>query len=146
MFEFTCSKCGKTEEMDKIKEGWTREIPTDKRMTDHLFNSLAVFTCNTCNNEIKLKEFHKKHGIMTAKELSEMEFEQNIEIDEDGDILIFPHKSNEYWIEKDRCDTYPKIVSWVEHLSGKQWITGELINEFVVKACHNAGLNPYTDC
>lgn len=48
-----------------------------------------------------------------------------------------------YVVDKSRIGTAEKIVRWTIHLSGKTWMTRELIRIFVMKACAAAKINPY---
>lgn len=62
-------------------------------------------------------------AIKTVAELQELADEQQKYFDSivsfDEDYIGFPERS--YWIEKDRINSYQKIVWWLSHLSGKRW-------------------------
>jgi len=61
---------------------------------------------------------------------------------ENGAICIkFNEDLTPYQIEVGRCDSYPKIVYWVAHLSEKSWCTSEIINDFIDTVCRYHGLN-----
>ena len=46
-----------------------------------------------------------------------------------------------YDIELSRCDTTEKILSWVLHLSRKNWMTGDMIHDFITTACDKHNLD-----
>jgi len=48
-----------------------------------------------------------------------------------------------YAIDKPQLDTAEKILRWTIHLSEKNWMTKELLNYFILTACHAAKINPY---
>jgi hypothetical protein len=48
-----------------------------------------------------------------------------------------------YCIDKSQIDTPEKIIRWVVHLSEKNWMTSELIREFILVACRCANINPF---
>lgn len=45
-----------------------------------------------------------------------------------------------YEIELSRCDSPEKILHWVWHLGEKNWVTAELIRDFVSLACSVNGI------
>ena len=90
--------------------------------------------CKTCG--------HKKEGelkIMTFGELLAMPIPPPVvTIDDDGWITI--HGPYEYEIELIRCDSHFKIIDWVLHLSEKDWMTTDMINQFIDIALRSNGL------
>ena len=46
----------------------------------------------------------------------------------------------DYPIEKTRCDTYEKILSWILHLSEKAWVDNETIYDFTEAAMRHANI------
>ena len=48
-----------------------------------------------------------------------------------------------YCIDKSRVNTSEKIVRWVVHLTEKNWMTSELIREFVLIASKVANIKPF---
>lgn len=57
----------------------------------------------------------------------------------DGKYITVSEK-NSYHIEKSRCDSHAKICGWIQHLGQKNWVTSELLVEFVNVAQDAAGL------
>ena len=47
--------------------------------------------------------------------------------DKDGDEL--------YWFEINRCNTLPKLVEWLHHLSGKNWFDRDIAHDLIEVAC-----------
>ena len=55
-------------------------------------------------------------------------------------FLMNPEKrGHQYWIEFDRIDTPGKILKWVAHLSGKTWVTREMIFHLIDEASKRIG-------
>ena len=48
-----------------------------------------------------------------------------------------------YCIDKSQIDIPEKIIRWVIHLSEKNWMTSELIREFILIACQVANIKPF---
>jgi hypothetical protein len=46
-----------------------------------------------------------------------------------------------YWIELNRINSYKKLVGWVTQLIGKEWITRDMLAEFMRKAGSRNNLN-----
>lgn len=51
-----------------------------------------------------------------------------------------------YDIDLHRCDTAPKIISWLLHLSKKNWVTPTMLHDFAVLACKKAGVEIDWSC
>lgn len=49
---------------------------------------------------------------------------------------------SDYEISFQRCDTYAKIISWVNHLSRTNWVTMDQIHRFIEAACAKHNLDP----
>lgn len=62
---------------------------------------------------------------------------------EDGHIILCPEENHRYPIELSRCNTYPKIVEWIHHLTGKNWVKTRHIRRFISLACKTHGLEFY---
>lgn len=61
----------------------------------------------------------------------------------DGNYLIinrFDGDDMEYEIAISECDTAAKLVNWMFHLTEKQWMTRELMREFIRVACHKSNI------
>lgn len=58
-----------------------------------------------------------------------------------GCVELFDPEQEEfvYDIDLTRCDTPEKILSWVQHLSDKSWVSPRTLSGFVANACayHN---------
>ena len=68
-------------------------------------------------------------------------------IDNDGDIVFKLPTGSIYEIEKTRCNTFPKIIGWVMHMTEKNWVTIEAIRKFIYLAAETNGLgNPNIPC
>jgi len=64
----------------------------------------------------------------------------------DGVVYIkFNDDLAPYPIDVDRCDTYPKIVNLIAHLSEKKWCTSGIIGDFIDTVCGRHGLNYHND-
>ena len=64
----------------------------------------------------------------------------------DGVVYIkFDNGLAPYEIDVDRCDSYPKIVHWIAHLSEKTWCKSDMISDFIDTVCGHHGLNHYND-
>ena len=44
-------------------------------------------------------------------------------------LRVYPYgnRRDAYEIDLDRCRDYRELVGWLRHLSGKTWITGDLL-------------------
>jgi len=51
-----------------------------------------------------------------------------------------------YCIEASRLDTPSKVLSWVVHLSKKNWVDAELIEEFVLACNSEYGVHIVFSC
>ena len=81
-----------------------------------------------------------------AKQLAE-DFEKRMEArmrayEIRGDILVLDPDDADYDIPLASCSTHAQIVSWVMHLSEKDWVDGEMIRMFISAACSHHGLEP----
>lgn len=61
----------------------------------------------------------------------------------EGEIIILDPERLSYCIELSRCNSYPKIVEWVHHLSVKNWVKGSHIRRFIDLACKLNSLTIY---
>ena len=57
----------------------------------------------------------------------------------DGFIIL----NGDYDIAIDRTDSHSKIISWVMHLSEKNWVTKEMIASFISLACRKSNLDAW---
>jgi len=62
-----------------------------------------------------------------------------------GRWLTIKADRHDYCIELVRLDSHEKILEWVHHLSGKVWITPELIGRFIRLACEHHKLKLYVN-
>lgn len=81
-----------------------------------------------------------------AKQLAE-DFEKRMEArmrayEIRGNILVLDPDDIDYDIDLDSCSTYSQIVSWVMHLSEKDWFDREMLRMFISAACSHHGLDP----
>ena len=56
----------------------------------------------------------------------------------EGHIVI--NVTYEYNIALDTCRSYENILGWVLHLTEKTWMTNEILERFILLACHESGL------
>jgi hypothetical protein len=56
------------------------------------------------------------------------------------DIIDDGVPSHPYRIAKNRCNTEGKILDWILHLSGKKWITTQMIYDFAELAMEESGI------
>ncbi|MGB9799618.1 MAG: hypothetical protein ACPLUL_05940 [Thermanaerothrix sp.] len=49
----------------------------------------------------------------------------------------------DYWIELSEIKSYRDLVSWIHHLSGKAWVTNDMIYEFIGAVCGYKGWRIY---
>lgn len=47
----------------------------------------------------------------------------------------------DYWIKLNRINSYKKLVGWITHLIEKEWITQDMLAEFIRKAGSRNGLD-----
>jgi hypothetical protein len=57
---------------------------------------------------------------------------------EDDHIVI--NVVNEYNVAKAHCDTPEKLLHWIWHLTGKTWMTNNVLRRFIELACHENGI------
>ena len=57
---------------------------------------------------------------------------------EDGYIII--NEKYPYEIPISKCDSYKKILGWIEQIADKNWCTTETIHDFIIVAHHASGL------
>jgi hypothetical protein len=55
------------------------------------------------------------------------------------DMIVFTSPAR-YEIRLDRCATAEQILSWVNHLAEKSWVTTPLLRRFIHLACLHAGI------
>ncbi|MDA3897497.1 MAG: hypothetical protein PF482_15280 [Desulfobacteraceae bacterium] len=79
---------------------------------------------------------NQKIKFISIKELMEQEFKSKIHVD-DKFITIIKY---DYPIEKKRCNTPAKILSWILHLSEKNWIDNDTIHDFTKAAMSHANI------
>ena len=78
---------------------------------------------------------------ISTKELSKMDlyeiFNKKKTVYEDNGcfILLMPPNNYEYWFEVDRCKSYKDLIGWISHLSCKNWVTSEMINDLISVVC-----------
>lgn len=66
----------------------------------------------------------------------------NLVLIEGEDLVIRAPGCNPYRIEVSRLKTEREILGWVWHLSGKEWMTLPLIDQFVSVSMRNIGIKP----
>ncbi|MCG2750377.1 MAG: hypothetical protein L6301_00855 [Desulfobacteraceae bacterium] len=87
-----------------------------------------------------------KQPVFTMSEFIEAANKQNGELKRqcylsDGAIVL--NVGAEYFVELKRANTKAKILNWVHHLSGKNWMTTELLRRFIELACQANRLKPW---
>ena len=60
-----------------------------------------------------------------------------------SDGVIVLNVGAEYFVELKRTNTKAKILNWVHHLSGKSWMTKELLRRFIELSCQANRLKPW---
>ena len=107
--------------------------------TEQKENVLPQFTIKTLGDIIREAKEHE----------AEMDsiFEHDSKL---GYISIHapnPHHPNErfgpYHIELSRIPDHAGLLEWTHHLTGKDWMTGELVHEFIQRICEIKGWNLY---
>jgi hypothetical protein len=80
-----------------------------------------------------VKALSKRYNLITAADISKdnTKFEKKMaaQLSIEGEYIVF-HKHH-YDIELSRCRTKSAILQWVHHLSGKAWMTTDLIERFI---------------
>ena len=66
----------------------------------------------------------------------------NLVLIEGDELVIRAPGCNPYRIEVSRLKTEREILGWVWHLSGKEWMTRPLIEQFVSVSMRNIGTEP----
>ena len=51
---------------------------------------------------------------------------------EDGQIGFVDHA---YWIELSQIKTRRDLIEWIHHMLGKQWVTNEMLEQFIEQVC-----------
>jgi hypothetical protein len=77
--------------------------------------------------------------VYTFEEMLSAEFPKLVEVRDDE--VGFPGRN--YWIELKRIKGYHDLLAWVHHLSGKAWIDGEAISQFIEAVCAQKGWKIY---
>jgi len=107
--------------------------------TEQQKNALPQFTFKTFSDICREAEEHE----------AEMDsiFEHDSEL---GYISIHapnPYHPNErfspYHIELSRIPDHAGLLEWIHHLTGKDWMTGELVNYFIKRIYEIKGWNLY---
>lgn len=59
---------------------------------------------------------------------------------EDDTIVFVKHR---YEIELTRIKNRTDIIQWLHHMMGKNWVTVEMLEQFIEKVCAYRGLEIY---
>lgn len=72
----------------------------------------------------------------------EEELSRIVTINDNCIIFHIPgeHIDSEYDIALSSCKTAEQLVSWVFHLSGKQWVDRDILRRFIKIASERAGI------
>lgn len=72
----------------------------------------------------------------------ELELNELIKVDETHIVFHIPgdHIDGEYEIALLSCKTPEQVISWIYHLSEKQWVTRDILRRFIKVASANAGI------
>lgn len=85
-----------------------------------------------------LKKFDVNRYLENEKAISEIVFM-------DDSHFVFKihgnHIDGTYEIERNACKTPEQIISWIFHLTGKQWMNREILIRFIKLASDNANIN-----
>jgi len=78
------------------------------------------------------------HGYLEREE----ELSRIVTIDETHIIFQIPgdHIDAEYEIALNTCKTPEQVVSWIFHLTEKQWVDRGILRRFIKLASHHAGI------
>lgn len=83
-------------------------------------------------SDLKYMDFEEiKFAVKEHRE----KMQKMVYIDEGHICLNAPGGVGEYPISLDRVDSAEKILSWIIHLSEKNWVTSEMLGRFVEKCC-----------
>ncbi|MGL9721609.1 hypothetical protein [Symbiopectobacterium sp.] len=86
---------------------------------------------------------------MTAKKLdvnayleNEAKLSEIVTVDDTHIIINIPgdHIDGEYAIALVSCKTAEQVVGWIFHLTGKSWITNDILRRFIKEASAHAGI------
>jgi len=75
----------------------------------------------------------------------EQRMKDAVQVREDENVLVLSaKKGHEYRVPLDSIKKGPRgVLSWVLHLSEKEWFTREMMERFIIVASGVAGFNPY---
>ena len=69
---------------------------------------------------------------------------RGVYLDPDGDVVFMYPQGGKYEILKTQCDSLPKILRWVMHMSEKNWVTTQAIRVFISLAMQTNNMGtPY---
>ncbi len=54
----------------------------------------------------------------------------SVTVERHGNMILL-RKQYDYWIELDRINTHEKLVWWIRHLSGKNWVDTRAIRDLI---------------
>lgn len=76
--------------------------------------------------------------LQREKELAEI-----IQVDETHIVIHIPGNvlDDEYEIALNACKTPEQVIGWIFHLSAKQWVTRDILRQFIKVACNKAGIS-----
>jgi hypothetical protein len=77
----------------------------------------------------------------THAELLDLDFPDLIKIKDEQICFI----EGDYWIELNRIRTRAHLIEWIHHMTGKKWVTGDMIGEFIEKVCKYRKWDVYSD-
>jgi len=87
----------------------------------------------------------QRFKLISGSDLARMADKEQTELDRlvkvQNDHIGFPTFG--YWIPLKDIKTHQKLVSWTEHLLGKEWITKPMLHEFLRKVGSRNQLNIY---
>jgi hypothetical protein len=99
----------------------------------------SVYTADV--QSIKKSTFPKNLEFYRVSANDEYDYPDVVSYDKkSGYISLHVYGLGTYDIEANRCNTICKIMSWVLHLSQKDWFSGYLISEFIETCCQINGI------
>lgn len=84
-----------------------------------------------------LKKIDAQEYMRREEELSRI-----VSVDDTHIVFHIPgdHIDGHYEIALSTCKTGEQIVSWIFHLTEKQWVDRDILRRFIKEASHHAGI------
>ena len=76
----------------------------------------------------------RKWKSFTAADLLDYEVPELVKI-EKGEIGFKDGDHFSYWVELSRIPNHEALIEWIHHLMGKNWVTKEMLEQFIEKVC-----------